>query len=176
MLWDLRTGTPTQRLKGHSRGVSALCFLDDNETLISTGVDQNVRVWNLTTGELIRSLNNHTLPAHDLARRPNQTGLPMVASASDDRTVRFWQPTIGRMVKFARLKAAPLNVAWLNNGATIVAACADGTIRLIDPDSVEITREIPALKGWAYALAVHPTDGSIVVGGPNAQVKRLILK
>ncbi len=176
MLWDLRTGTPTQRLKGHSRGVSALCFLEDKQTLVTTGVDQNVRVWNLTTGELIRSLNNHTLPAHDLALRPKQTGLPLVASASDDRTVRLWQPTIGRMVKFARLKAAPLKVAWLNNGTTIVTACADGTIRLIDPDSVEVTQEIPALNGWAYALALHPTDASIIVGGPNAQIKRVITK
>ena len=174
ILWDLRIGTAVQRLKGHSRGVSSLCFLDDKETLVSTGVDQNVRVWNLTTGDLIRSLNNHTLPAHDLALRPNGTGLPMVASVSDDRTVRFWQPTIGRMVKFARLAEAPLNVAWLNNGARIVAACADGAIRFVDPDSVEVTGEIPALEGWAYALAVHPTDGSIVVGGPNAQVKRII--
>ena len=176
MLWDLRTGTAVQRLKGHSRGVSSLCFLKDKETLVSTGVDQSVRVWDLTSGTLIRNMNNHTLPAHDLALRPNGTGLPMVASVSDDRTVRFWQPTIGRMVKFARLAEAPLNVAWLNNGARIVAACADGAIRLVDPDSVEVTGEIPALDGWAYSLAVHPTDGSVVIGGPNAQVKRIIPK
>ena len=71
------------------------------------------------------------------------------------------------MVKFARLKEVPLNVAWLNNGSRIVAACADGAVRLVDPDSVEVTGEIPALNGWAYSLVVHPTDGSIVVGGPN---------
>ena len=141
---------------------------------VSTGVDQSVRVWDLTTGELTRSLNNHTLPAHDLALRPNDTGLPMVASVSDDRTVRLWQPTIGRMVKFARLKETPLNVAWFNDGSRIVAACADGVVRLVDPDSVEVTGEIHALNSWAYSLAVHPTDRSIVVGGPNVQVRRIV--
>ena len=174
ILWDLHTATPIQQLEGHSKGVSSLCFLSDKEILVSTGIDQSVRVWDLTSGTLMRNMNNHTLPAHDLALRPNGTGLPMVASVSDDRTVRFWQPTIGRMVKFARLAEAPLNVAWLNNGARIVAACADGAIRLVDPDSVEVTGEIPALDGWAYSLAVHPTDGSIIIGGPNAQVKRII--
>ena len=176
ILWDLQTGTPIQRLKGHSRGVSSLCFLNDKETLVSTGVDQNLRVWDLTSGELIRSLNNHTLPVHDLALRPGDAALPMIASAGSDRTVRFWQPTIGRMVKFARLKAAPLDVAWLNAGSRIVAACADGAIRLVDPDSVEVTDEIQGLDSWAYALTVHPTDGSIVIGGPNAQICRIILK
>ena len=174
ILWDLRTGSPIQQLEGHSRGVSSLCFLNDKEKLVSTGVDQNIRVWDLASGELIRSLNNHTLPVHDLALRPDASGLPMIVSAGDDRTVRFWQPTIGRMVKFARLKEAPLNVAWLNNGSRIVAACADGAIRFVDPDSVEVTGEIQALNGWAYSLAVHPTDGSVVVGGPNAQVRRIV--
>ena len=176
ILWDLRTGTQIQRLKGHSRGVSSLCFLNDKETLVSTGVDQNIRVWNVTTGELIRSLNNHTLSVHDLALRPDDTGLPMVASVSDDRTVRLWQPSIGRMVRFARLNVVPLNVAWVNGGSRVAASCADGAIRLIDPDEVEVTDEIPALSGWAYSLAVHPTDGSIVIGGPNAQIRRIIPK
>ena len=176
ILWDLRTGTAIQRLKGHSRGVSSLCFLDDKETLVSTGVDQSVRVWDLTSGTLIRNMNNHTLPVHDLALRPDTSGLPMVVSAGDDRTVRFWQPSIGRMVKFARLKAAPLDVAWLNNDSRIVAACADGAIRFVDPESVEVTGEIQVLKGWAYALAVHPMDGSVVIGGPNAQVRRIMLQ
>ena len=99
ILWDLRTGSPIQQLEGHSRGVSSLCFLNDKEKLVSTGVDQNIRVWDLASGELIRSLNNHTLPVHDLALRPDASGLPMIVSAGDDRTVRFWQPTIGRMVK-----------------------------------------------------------------------------
>lgn len=176
ILWDLPTETPIQQLEGHSRGVSSLCFLDDKETLVSTGVDQSVRVWDLTSGTLIRNMNNHTLPVHDVALRPNTSGLPMIVSAGDDQTVRFWQPTIGRMVKFARLNAAPLNVAWLNNDAGIVATCADGAIRFVDPDSVEVTGEIQVIDGWAYSLAVHPTDGSVVVGGSNAQVRRIIPK
>ena len=174
IVWDLQTGTPIQQLEGHSKGVSSLCFLNNKEILVSTGIDQSVRVWDLTSGELIRSMNNHTFPVHDLALRPSDAGLPVIVSAGDDRTVRFWQPTIGRMVKFARLEKPPLNVAWLNNGARIVAACTDGTIRIVDPDSVEVTDEIHAIDGWAYSLAVHPTDGSIVVGGQNGQVKRIV--
>ncbi|MCE2402466.1 hypothetical protein J4G08_16480 [Candidatus Poribacteria bacterium] len=176
ILWDLHTGTPIQDLQGHSKGVSSLCFLNDKDMLVSTGIDQSVRVWDLTSGELIRSMNNHTLPVHDLALRPGEARLPVIVSAGDDRTVRFWQPTIGRMVKFARFKVAPLDVAWLNDGSKVVASCADGRIRIIDPDLVEVTDEIPALNGWAYSLTVHPTDGSIVIGGANGQVLRITPK
>ncbi len=176
LLWDLYTGTAIEQLEGHSKGVSSLCFLSDKDILVSTGIDQSVRVWDLISGELIRSMNNHTLPVHDLALRPGESGLPMIISAGGDRTVRFWQPTIGRMVKFARLEEASLDTAWLHDGSKVVAVCTDGAVRFVDPDSVEVTSEIHALNGWAYSLAVHPTDGSIVVGGQNAQVRRIIPK
>ena len=174
ILWDLRNGTPIQELKGHSKGISSLCFLNDTDILVSTGIDESVRVWDVNSGELIRSMNNHTHPVHNLAVRPVTEGLPMIASVGDDRTVRFWQPTIGRMVKFARLNIAPLDVEWSKDGSRIVASCADGSIRIIDVDSVEITDTIPALDGWVYALTIHPTDGSIAIGGLNGQVKRII--
>ena len=176
ILWDLPTGTPLQQLKGHSKGVSSLCFLNDKGTLVSTGIDRSVRVWDMNSGELIRSMNNHTLSVHDLALRPVDGGLPMIASAGNDRTVRFWQPTIGRMVKFARLNIAPLDIEWLKDGSKVVASCTDGSIRIIEIDSVEVTNTILALDGWAYSLIIHPTDSSIAIGGANGQVLRIIPK
>ena len=175
ILWDIQKEKQIQVFKGHSKGVSSLCFLNDNNTLVSTGIDQNVRVWNVTTGELLRSLNNHTMSVHDLALRPNNTGLPMVASASDDQTVRFWQPSIGRMVKFVRIKAALLNVAWLNDGSRVAAASNDGHIYIINPETVEVATVLPAIDGWVYSLIVHPTNSDIIVGGSYGQIKRLVV-
>ena len=37
----------------------------------------------------------------------------------------------------------------------------------------KVTHDIAALEGWAYSLAVHPTDGSILVGGQDGRVRRL---
>ena len=173
-IWDAKTQTSVQRLKGHSRGVSALCFLADQPLLVSGSLDQNLRVWNTDTAELVRTMNNHTGEVHQLKMRPVAAGLPMIASVSEDRTVRFWHPTTGRMVRFAQLTSSPLAVAWLPDGSQVAVAAADGHVRLIDPDTVEIIHDMPAFDGWAYSLGVHPTDGSLLVGGRNGQLKRLI--
>ena len=173
VLWDTGTGSPVKRLKGHSRGVSSLCFLAHKKILVSAGIDQSLRVWNLESGQLVHSLDNHTLPVHALALRPGVGGLPMVASVSDDRTVRLWQPTIGRMVRFVRLNTRPLDVGWLPDGSRIVVTCADGHLRLVDPVEVKVTRDLPAVEGWAYSLAVHPDDGSVAVGGSDGRLRRL---
>ena len=176
-LWDLESKDKALlTYKGHSRSVDAVCLLKEGKTLVSAGVDQSVRVWDLESAELVRSLNQHTGVVHALALRPAEDGLPMVASAAGDRTIRFWQPTIGRMVRYVRLEAEPLNIAWVNDGSAIVAACVDGRVRVIDPEDVKVREILPAIDGWAYAIAVHPTDGSVAVGGANGQIQRIVLQ
>ncbi|MEL6108674.1 MAG: hypothetical protein AAFU85_21930 [Planctomycetota bacterium] len=159
-------------LSGHSRGVTALCVLSDGDTLVSGGEDQSLRVWSLNERKVIRSLNQHTSPIGAVALRPSTEGLPVVASAAADRTIRFWQPTIGRMVRYARLPAEPLAIAWLDD-RRIAAACHDGRLRVIDSVEVSITNEIEALDGWAYALAVHPSDGTLAIGGAGGVIRRI---
>ncbi|MBC8289063.1 MAG: WD40 repeat domain-containing protein, partial [Planctomycetes bacterium] len=177
-VWDLDQEKPRLKLKGHSRGVTTVAVVRHNEKsmLVSAGLDQNLRVWDLQTGRQLRSLKNHTREVHQLAVRPSAEGLPMVASVSQDHTVRLWQPTIGRMVRFARLTSPPLAVAWLSDGSLVAVASADGAVRLVDPDTAKVVRELPALDGWAYSLAAHPKDGSLAVGGRNGVLKRIVIK
>ncbi len=179
ILWETTSKKPVRRLRGHSRGVTALCYLANEQLLISAGIDRNLRVWEAASGKLVRSLNNHTKEVHQLATRPrtsapHTSGLAMAASVGDDRTVRLWQPSIGRMVRFAQLDAAPLAVAWLPDGSRIAVTTTAGDLQLIDPDTVEIVQKISAVEGWAYSLAAHPTDGSLLVGGQNGQLRRII--
>lgn len=180
---------PVKVITGHSRGVKAVAILPDGKTLITGGIDNSLRVWSLPEGKPIRTFNNHTRPIHDVAVRPQpplkpplskggkQRGLPMLASVSDDRTIRLWQPTIGRMVRFARLKqAVPLAVRWTPDGSRIVVACSDGRVRVMDPDTAEITHNLSAVKGWAYCLAVHPNGKEVAVGGSGGELVRMELK
>ena len=175
-LWDLRKkANCLLTLKGHSRSVDTLCLVKNGTTLVSSGVDQSVRVWDMESGKLVHSLNQHIKPVHALAVRPVESGLPMVASAAGDRTIRFWQPTIGRMVRYVRLASEPLNIAWTSDGARILAVCLDGHVRVIDPIEVTVTHDLPAIDGWAYAIAIHPKDRSVAVGGINGQIRRIEL-
>ena len=173
-LWHLAEETTTSlTLKGHSRSVDAICLIENGHTLVSTGADQSLRVWEMESGTLIRSMNQHTKPVNALALRPVKDGLPMIASGARDRTIRFWQPTIGRMVRYIRLESEPLNIAWTTDGTRVLASCVDGHVRVIDPVEVTVTQDLPAINGWAYAIAIHPNDRSAAIGGINGQIRRI---
>ena len=173
-LWHLEKETNSiLTLKGHSRSVDSICLIGNGQTLVSSGADQSLRVWDMESGTLIRTMNQHTKPVNALELRPVRDGLPMVASAARDRTIRFWQPTIGRMVRYIRLDSEPLNIAWTNDGDRVLATCVDGRVRIIDPVEVTVTQDLPAINGWAYALAMHPHDRSAAIGGINGQIWRI---
>jgi WD40 repeat protein len=162
-------------LSGHSRRVLAVAYLAKAELLVSAGVDQSLRVWDRSTGELVRTLDNHTDVVRDLAVRPGDHALAMIASAGADRTLRFWQPEIGRLVRFARLPGEPLAIAWTGGGERLVVACTDGHMRVIDPDTLEIVLDQLAVEGWAYEVAVAPDGRAAAVAGSGGQIRRLEL-
>lgn len=174
-LWSLhQTESPEIVFKGHSKSVTALSLLPGAESFVSAGVDNSLRVWNLDSGKLIRSLNQHTAPINALALRPSSGGLPLVASAANDRTIRFWQPTIGRMVRYIRLDDIPLDILWFPDGKRLAASCVDGDLRIIDANEVKLISTVTGVDDWAYAIAMHPSDMSIAIAGANGQLRRIL--
>jgi len=59
--WNLRSGKPMRRMAAaHAATVTALALSKDRRLLVSTSADRTVKLWNLETEQLIRTLHGHT--------------------------------------------------------------------------------------------------------------------
>jgi WD40 repeat protein len=125
---------------GHSQPVLAVSFVGNSKFVVSAGVDHTIQMWTSDTGQLTRKFDNHVGAVYDVAMRPaaSNDALTWMATASEDRSVRFWQPTVGRMVRFARLESVPLCLDWNKDGSRVLAGCQDGSVREIDPVTLEV--------------------------------------
>ena len=165
----------SRSLEEHSAAVLAAVAMprESDWLLLTAGRDQTIRLWSAKAPEKsLRSLDNHTAAVVDLSLRPAAgDAVPIVASAGADRTVRFWQPTIGRMLRFSRLPSPPLAICWTADGQHVCAACQDGRVRVVALQTARVVTEHTAISGWAYSIALAPGGKSLLVGGERGQLK-----
>ena len=162
-----------QQLKAHTAAVLSLAFSPDGRTLLTAGADRTLRVWEAATGQPQRSFTNHTDAIHCLAFQPaGGQGPATAASGSEDRTVRIWQPEIGRMVRIVRGFEGPvLSVVYSRDGSRIYCGDTTGTIRVIDAESDQGLTSWKAHPGWIYRLALSPDGKRLASGDWSGAVK-----
>lgn len=153
------------RFVGHSKPVLSARFLNDG-TVVSLGADQTIQVWESTSGETLKVLDNHVGTVLDaVARTSSLTSRQIeLVSISEDRTVRFWHPLSGRLVRFAKLPAIAQSVQWSFDGSRVIVGCRDGAVRIIDPTTATVEEEFGGEIGRVYEL-VCCESGQIILAG-----------
>lgn len=75
-------------LKGHRDGVYAIALSPDGQTIASGSADKTIKLWHLSTGELLGTFTGHT---HTVTAVAFTASGEMLVSGSLDKTIKIWQ-------------------------------------------------------------------------------------
>jgi WD40 repeat protein/serine/threonine protein kinase len=134
----------------------------------SMSVNYTIRIWNIKTGELAKSLNAHTSEINGLEFSTDDPNL--LYSGSLDRTAKIWDLENEQDIKTLNCGSnGIINLAV--QGDRLFVGDLSGSIQIWDLDSHEPVTKFQAHRGPAMVFASNVNDHQINSAGWDGKVK-----
>lgn len=112
------------RIEAHNDVVRKLLILPDGKSFASASNDCKIKIWDLETGKLLRTLSGHSSFIYDLDILPDGE----IVSSGEDRTVRVWRE--GTVVQAITLPCISVWCVGVLPEGDLVVGGSDKTIRI----------------------------------------------
>jgi WD40 repeat protein len=154
----------------------------DGKYVVSGGVDETVRLWDLATRKEARRFTGHESWVSSVAVTPD--GKYVVSGGGEfrifikiferaDNAVHLWDLATGNEVRrFTGHEEPVWSVAVTPDGKYVVSGSGDNTVRLWELATGQEVRRFTGHENWVWSVAVTP-DGQYVVSGSGDNTVRL---
>jgi WD40 repeat protein len=152
--------------KGHTGPVRAVRFSPDGTRLLSGSDDHTIRVWDVESGDLLKTLRGHAGWVRSCEFTPDGH---WIVSGSHDNTARLWSIAAYEEVRIAQARLfqghadAILSASFSPDGQQIVTASRDRTARLWDLSLAKELRKFEEGHQYLATTAVFFPDGKKLV-------------
>eukprot|EP00741_Cyanophora_paradoxa_P003849 tig00000718_g3743.t1 len=162
-VWDVRVRGSQQILK-HKYAICTVAFTEHSTQVLTGGLDNDIRIWDLRKGEVVMKLAGHTDTITSLRLSPDGTH---VLSNAMDNSVRMWDlrpfAPENRCVKTFfgvqhTFEKNLLKCAWSPDGSKISAGSGDRFVYVWDTNTRKITYKLPGHAGCVNEVDFHPNE------------------
>jgi WD40 repeat protein/transcriptional regulator with XRE-family HTH domain len=169
-LWrDFAEGEELLTCLGHIDWVRAIAFSPNSTTLCSGGTDQNVKLWDVNTGECLKTFTGHPQGIQTVAFSPRGE---ILASGSDDQTVRLWSISDSKCYKILDEHTdSVLSVVFNPKGKILASASSDKTVKLWNFHTGECVKTLQGHTNSVSSVAFNLNGQTLVSGGDDQTVK-----
>jgi WD40 repeat protein len=159
----------------HTKGVHSVAFSPDGTLLASGqggffGFDSVVRLWRVSDGTSLRTLEGYLGTVNSVAFSPDGS---MLASGADDKTVRLWRVSDGTSLRTLEGHSREVtSVAFSPDGSMLASGANDKTVRLWRVSDGTFLRTLEGHSREVTSVAFSP-DGSMLASGSGDKTVRL---
>ena len=142
---------------------------DHGQTLATCDTDCTVRLWEATSGTLLKIFQGHTNWVRAVAFSP---GGEILASGGADHSVRLWDVNSGAGLRICHGHDNEVfAVTFSPDGRWLASSSSDRTIRLWDSHSGNCQQVLSGHAGCVRTLAVCPSSITLASGSDDGTVR-----
>lgn len=158
-------------VKAHDKEINAITFSPDSKYIITASQDKLIKLWDVSTGQLVRSLSGHKRGVWSVSCTFAQEML--LVSGSADRNVKIWRLSddFACIKTFEGHSNSVLRVSFINNGLQIISSGSDGLLKVWDVKRNECIVTLDEHVDRIWALAVQRDGERIITGDASATIK-----
>ena len=155
--------------KAHSSWIHSLALNVDAKLLITASNDQRVKIWNVNTGECLKSIKEgHSI--HSVSISKHQ---PIFAYGGRDNSIKIRNIVTGECLQTLLGHTAWVEVVLFGEeDNSLISAGGDKSIRIWDITTGSCIKELTGHTGKIYSIALSP-DGKILASGSTDNTIRL---
>ncbi|MEP6488194.1 WD40 repeat domain-containing protein [Microcoleus vaginatus] len=154
--------------------VKCVVISPDGNTFASDSSGNCSKLWNLHTGELIRTFSGHSGAVYCVAISPNGKFL---ASGSYDKQIKLWNLETGQEISTLKGHSGLIrSLAFSPDGETIASGSDDKTIKLWNLKSKQEICTLTRHSNCVASVAISPDGETIASGSCDKTIKLWNLK
>jgi WD40 repeat protein len=170
-VWDAASGAQVFATKAHAGFVRSVMFTPDDHVLVTTGDDAKVRIWDVATGRVLRTLDAGSGKMNVVRGQLTPDGRTLVTVTSDG-VVKQWDVATGARGPSFTLPSQPLGSGSLSPDGTKLATChVDGNARVSELATGRLTASFAAHAFAAFDCQWAPNGRLLVTTGADGTAR-----
>ncbi|XP_055327643.1 U5 small nuclear ribonucleoprotein 40 kDa protein-like [Paramacrobiotus metropolitanus] len=147
-------------LPAHSGAIMDLQFSADGKKIFTAATDKTVGIFDFETGARLKRFKGHQMFVNSC--HSSRKGPELICSASDDGTVKVWDPRSRAFVRSFDSKYPLLACCFNENSDAVITGGIDTEIRVWDLKSDSMHFSIPGHTDTITGLALDPTGNFVL--------------
>ena len=168
ILWDIQNKKEIRTFctqDSHNDSINILKYTPDGKIIVSGSDDYTIKLWNVETGECLKTLKGHCGCINTLTVSSDGK---IIVSGSDDYTIKLWNIETGECVKTLMGHTNEVKSLQLtSNDKNIIVISNSNMIKILDIESGKSLRTIEDYTSSNSSLSISSDGNTIVFNNEN---------
>lgn len=166
LLWDVENRTVIREFENaHSDTVFSVDFSRDGKYVLSGGADKFVKIFNVETGEHVKSFEGHTHHVLGVSFRADGA---FIASGGADNAIKIWNVETGEQARTIGTHSKQVtSISYIGVGDNIITAGGDTTVRGHTASNGSNYRNFGGNPDYVYTADAARNESLVIAGGED---------